>query len=682
MNLNDALKECKIAAKDGESMARGNYDDLKNSLIKASREIDSCIRRISNSNMKVKDEQETLKKQLKEIKKKMEDLQSNVKKDIELRSNNLSKFSITLFGRTMAGKSTLMEILRNGDGKTIGTGAQRTTRSVRTYLWKDLSITDVPGIAAFEGKEDEDLAFESANKADLILFLITDDAPQPAEADCLARIRSLGKPVLGIINVKSAVDLNKSTKLVLRNILKRFDNARLNDLISQFYSFSKQYGQNWTNIQFIQTHLKAAFLAKKNPDVAFARELEQISRFSEVTDNIIKVVITKGTFFRVKSFIDATYKITMDISNEVLKQNEQNYANSKLIQQKRLQLMNWKDDFNAKGISEIDNFLSFLKNDLENEANTFAENNYDNENASDEWNKLIREKKIDEQVENLLKRLHHNVNREIQKISRQLQNQLKYQNITFTDRVINVKSITDWKKLWRWGTNIVSCILYLIPGGGALASGVAKFLGWLGSKFFDSKEEKTQKARVKLEQQLQKHINQIISHLRREIKTAFEHKIVNEIDRVSNNLNEIATMLDKLSKVQEKLAWGLNSNLRKMNEQLVKEALKRVNKTHTVKLKKVARIPDGVVVVEVDKGTVVTKELKKDLKNLMQEKIVFIATGQNEESIIAQALNCKLELLKRDEDRRIIHLGNIKITPQIEKGTLLAQQLTEYLIMR
>ena len=60
-------------------------------------------------------------------------------------------FAITLFGRTMAGKSTLMEILIRGNGASIGLGGQRTTRDVRTYRYKNLQITDVPGIAAFEG---------------------------------------------------------------------------------------------------------------------------------------------------------------------------------------------------------------------------------------------------------------------------------------------------------------------------------------------------------------------------------------------------------------------------------------------------------------------------------------------------------------------------------------------------
>ena len=37
-----------------------------------------------------------------------------------------------------------------------------------------MEITDVPGIGAFEGEDDENIAFEAAKTADLILFLISD----------------------------------------------------------------------------------------------------------------------------------------------------------------------------------------------------------------------------------------------------------------------------------------------------------------------------------------------------------------------------------------------------------------------------------------------------------------------------------------------------------------------------
>ena len=52
-------------------------------------------------------------------------------RETESNRQRMGSFNITLFDRTMSGKSTLMEILTNGEGKSIGKGAQRTTQDGR-----------------------------------------------------------------------------------------------------------------------------------------------------------------------------------------------------------------------------------------------------------------------------------------------------------------------------------------------------------------------------------------------------------------------------------------------------------------------------------------------------------------------------------------------------------------------
>ncbi len=87
----------------------------------------------------------------------------------------LNRFTVTLFGRTMAGKSTIREALTRGDGATIGKGAQRTTRDVREYTWNSLRIIDTPGIGAYEGDEDRAQALSVIDETDVVLFLASSD---------------------------------------------------------------------------------------------------------------------------------------------------------------------------------------------------------------------------------------------------------------------------------------------------------------------------------------------------------------------------------------------------------------------------------------------------------------------------------------------------------------------------
>ena len=85
----------------------------------------------------------------------MEEEHERLRREVERKAKKLDTFNLTLFGRTMSGKSTLMEILTKGDGKSIGIGAQRTTRDVRSYEWQGLTCNGMfPGVAAFDGDGD------------------------------------------------------------------------------------------------------------------------------------------------------------------------------------------------------------------------------------------------------------------------------------------------------------------------------------------------------------------------------------------------------------------------------------------------------------------------------------------------------------------------------------------------
>ncbi|WP_201764279.1 GTPase [Halalkalibacterium ligniniphilum] len=76
-----------------------------------------------------------------------------------IEKENLSTLTVTLFGRTKAGKSTIRETLTNGDSESIGRGAQRTTRNIKEYYLKNLIIIDTLGISAYEGEEDVRILF-------------------------------------------------------------------------------------------------------------------------------------------------------------------------------------------------------------------------------------------------------------------------------------------------------------------------------------------------------------------------------------------------------------------------------------------------------------------------------------------------------------------------------------------
>ena len=271
------LAVCQEYAERGYKLAQEKFDEMKKTLADEMEKLNHAdnaqdqIERLENTELIQKQ-----KKGLTALAEQMDSIQA----DIDMLHDRQKDFSIVIYGRTMAGKSTLMEILTHGDGKSIGKGAQRTTLDVRDYYWNGLRITDVPGVCSFGGEEDDKLALEAARSADLILFLLTDDAPQAGEAECLAQLRSLGKPVLGVVNVKMAFDLQRRS-LALRNLQKRLaDTERLDAVCRQFKNFAGHYSQDWGDIEFVYTHLNAAFQAQ--PGRGDDMEVYAVSNFGQV----------------------------------------------------------------------------------------------------------------------------------------------------------------------------------------------------------------------------------------------------------------------------------------------------------------------------------------------------------------------------------------------------------------
>ena len=60
------------------------------------------------------------------------------------------RLNMSFFGETNAGKSTIIESLINGDGRSIGEGYKDFTKTVNKIAYKNINLLDMPGI---EGKE-------------------------------------------------------------------------------------------------------------------------------------------------------------------------------------------------------------------------------------------------------------------------------------------------------------------------------------------------------------------------------------------------------------------------------------------------------------------------------------------------------------------------------------------------
>ena len=141
--LAEALQACQEYAELGYDFANDRYQEIHKTMKKVRKQLketnrrQSKINRIANSRV-IAREQENVEE--------LQRMDWEIQDDLNELLEQQKEFSVVVFGRTMAGKSTLMEILTHGNGESIGKGAQRTTRDVRDYRWKGMKVTDVPGI--------------------------------------------------------------------------------------------------------------------------------------------------------------------------------------------------------------------------------------------------------------------------------------------------------------------------------------------------------------------------------------------------------------------------------------------------------------------------------------------------------------------------------------------------------
>ncbi len=660
-DLTKALSECYEAAKSGYELASDEKSALDNILRSAEDTIRETAIEYKASPCEVIGLGETLEGQLSDIQQSVDNLRLSFTEDLEALKGDLEKFSVTLFGRTMAGKSTLMEVLTEGDGSAIGMGAQRTTRDIRRYEWNGLAVTDVPGIGAFEGEEDTRLAFDAAKTADLIVFLLTDDAPQAVEADCFRQVKDLGKPVIIIMNVKVSVDSGKSMKLIERDMNRAFDDERIEEIRRQFCKFAEPFGQDWSNVPFVATHLKAAYEAVRCDKSADAEVREnadfwrRISRIDDLKSLICEEVQVRGKYIRVKTFADIIANPMIEALSELDLQSRINESQGKIVSDKKRALEKRKDVFVKDGKKRIESFMMRLKSELRSDIAVFAEDHYNDKLADIAWGEIIEKKNIEGRCKELLDDMESEVDGIIEETIREMESELKYVSVDAVERtfltpaLIDAKRIVGWTSLLLGGGGTVAAAILTLSGVelaagpvGWVAAGIG-LAGGIGLLFLESRGDKLAKARAKLEKELTESVNATCDSIWTQLEKNLNRLIKGKIDLVLGELTKIENVIGSLAATQNGLADSLREELRSLNMTFTSKIASAVfgdeqADTYISNIDTAARIP-GVCILLSEKAENATPEdFRKNLSDLIAEDVAIVTTTEDRSRYVSDIL--------------------------------------------
>lgn len=507
--LAKAIEECKKVAASSSKEAKENVAFIKDSIEKANKEIVSCIKDISKQ--KIRDEEilTSLKKQLTKIKTTFVSEYDEVEQLVDKKIKEANKFNITLFGRTKVGKSTLMEILTNGNGSSIGKGGQRTTLNVRQYKWKGLTITDIPGIDAFQGDTDDRLAFEAAKSADIVVFMISDGQPEATEADWLVRLKREDKPIVCLCNAKYTLEDELDMEMFLDNPDEILKDSRIKEIIEQFNNFVKEQLPN-EHIDIYVTQLQARYLANKKEYAQKRQALLKASRFYIVEKEIQKVVIRNGISFRRKCFFSIIDSPLYSQALALFENSNMAYLQFLIAQEKMSEFCNWQREYIDEERPQMIKRVDQIYEDVISSIPHFVEDNLERNDFGERWKKHVESMRLSEKIQDCYTSSVKKAKDKVDLLFKTLETESKLQTKIISDISSDQKGsdIANWKRRWRWARIVIGAavaavaavaaaipVVDWIDAGGAL-------LFWIFSWLSDSREMKLRKARVEQERSL------------------------------------------------------------------------------------------------------------------------------------------------------------------------------------
>lgn len=607
--LEIALKACSAANKQGYSEAEVYLNNLHKSINQASSIISDCIDGMKKYHINNAALIQNIRAQLQTVQTEFEKSYYETQENLNRKSKMSAKFNITLFGKTKAGKSTLMEILTHGDGSHIGKGGQRTTRDVRSYEWKGMSVTDVPGIDAYGGQEDDAKAEEAAVFADLILFMITAGQPEGTEADWMVKLKKMDKPILCICNYKQSLGEGLDDfrlKRFLSNPQKLEERMNIEELERQFNTFLHEQLPN-EHVEFLITHLLAKFCSQQPLYSLKKAELEKVSRFSFVERAIISEVNKNGVLHRKKCYLSIIDAPLYQQMNQLYAFSAEAYSQFRVIQDKVSMFKDWCDFFNEKQKERIIGIVTQEYNKLRNSVPGFVEQYIEDNDINEAWKNHCLEFDIQSNIEKGVDSVKEMLEGKISDIFSELKTEMCFSIKWKVEADLGNYQFINWKRGMVWikiigsaGLAIASLAFSFNPLGW-VALGITVFGGFF-SWLCDSREDKLRERRIKLSKKINKYIEKAEQKAKDNIIEWFERNIKVQEDQITKRLSVVGRSMLSLSNGERQLAMGYRKNHTEITKMMIANIFYSMDipMTELDRIICVARVPGRRVAIVID----------------------------------------------------------------------------------
>lgn len=311
-----------------------------------------------------------------------------VRSALTRRAKRQGRFSVVLFGRTQAGKSTIREALMGVDGGTVGKGGQRTTRRPREYEWGSCTVVDTPGIGGYEVASDREQALEAAASADVVLFILSSDGFQLDTFDGLAALRRQNTPVLFVLNVRRDLTRPVFRRKFLDDPAVCFQPEELRGQTARIQRLASER-LNLTEVEVYPVHAQAAHMGAVSEDGDSASRLWEASRLSQLVDALARELSDRAVIHRLQTTTDG---VVCPLSAQRIQAMER--VRRLACERDTLELLEkevvdrtgarWAD-----GRARVCNTVEVLANELRSEIGEFIEQHGDDDDIEEQWQSLV-----------------------------------------------------------------------------------------------------------------------------------------------------------------------------------------------------------------------------------------------------------------------------------------------------
>jgi len=535
----------------------------------------------------------------------------DLKDSIKIKRKHLKDFTITLFGRTKAGKSTLREsITKNGDGSTIGLGYLHFTKEAGDYRWKGLRILDTPGVEGYGGEREAEKAREVIDQTDVVVFLTTDESQQPGEFDEMERLIEINKPYFVVLNIKDKLTEPVYLKRFFKYKAKIFSKEVIEEHKKRIISETKRIGIHNVNIIWISalasciaqfaergfnSQNKNDFIATiqhpqlqsiikwflNNLTTADAQRLWQLSQIDKVYERIAIEVNTHGKQRRVLTFFDSIIYFIDTIIKMLWQCQREIQAQVRFMLDKKRELKNFFDNFIKESNLKIERKCEELFRPIKEWIPGFVDEYFGEKSAQNVLNRELNNemKKIEKEMNSLIEEIKKDLEAQLYEFYQQYQ----YDVATIEPEPLEIGEfrkgqkgkVLKWTGVWLGGVAAMAFTMGEIaatnfwnPVGwiAASASVVVGFLGWLIEE--DEKKEWL-KAKRNAKERLWNWIDKRERKTRGAYKTWFYKNITTEgrkamLEPFSKYISSIFHIADILREYAHRLMELQN----KMNKEL------------------------------------------------------------------------------------------------------------------